>query len=84
MEDTLLTECTPSKKKACTRIYHEVVAEHTGGMAHIKPDMEIPFTCTVHKKVLFNVDKADLDEKTANEDAGVNPPSTPVASCEQQ
>ena len=88
LEDALLAECTPTKKKACTRIYHEVVAEHTDGMTHIKPGMEIPFICTVHKRVLFNVEKADLDEKNVNEEAGANLPfpqdesSTPVASCE--
>ena len=68
MEDLLLAETMPSKKRACARFYHEVVAEHIGGTTHIKPGIEIPFSCTVHERVLFNVDKAELDEKTVNED----------------
>ena len=68
MEDSLLAESNPSKKKACARFYYEVVAEHTGGTSHIKQGMEIPFTCTVHERVLVHVGEADLDEKTVNED----------------
>ena len=70
MEDSLLAESNPSKKKACARFYYEVVAEHTvGGTSYIKPGMQIPFTCNVHERVLLNVgDQADLDEKTVNED----------------
>ena len=66
LEDPLLTQSTLPKKKAVARFYHDVVAEHTGGVSQIKPGMEIPFTCNVHERVLFHVGKADLDEKTAN------------------
>ena len=69
IEDSLLADSNPSKKKACARFYYEVVAEHTGGVAHIKPGMQIPFTCTVHERVLLHVgDETGLGEKTVNGD----------------
>ena len=66
LEDLLLTQSALPKIKSIARFYHDVVAEHTNGVPHIKPGMEIPFTCSVHEKVLFHVGKADLDEKTDN------------------
>ena len=68
IEDTLLADSNPSKKRACARFFHEVVAEHTGGTSHIKPGMQIPFTCSVHERVLLHVgEEADIAEKTVTE-----------------
>ena len=62
LEDPLLSECTPTKNKACARFYHEVVAEHTGGQTIIKPGTRIPFTCNVYEKILVNVNQARLPD----------------------
>ena len=69
IEDSLLADSNPSKKIACARFYHEVVSDHTGGTAHIKPGMQIPFTCSVHERVLLHMgEEADIAEKTVTEE----------------